>query len=88
MTVDEAKPLLRKTLCEALAGNRDARNGLRLNYYPPATPRVVEFTTEDVQKSISQWENSLVDAVMGVHVSYYVMEQLIATKWRKFAQKQ
>lgn len=57
---------------------------MRLDYYPLATPGVVEFSDEDVRPSIAQWEHSLVGAVMEVWVSYYVMEQFVAARWSEF----
>lgn len=81
--LDEIPPHRKKAWREALAGNRDAGNGLHLDYYPPATPGLVEFSEDDVRPLIEKWEHSLVGAVMGDWVSYYAMEQFVAARWRE-----
>lgn len=78
--IDESRPQPRRTWSEVLAGNRDAGKGLKLDYYPPETPGIVEFTEADVKESVEKWKNSLIGAVMGTKVSYYDMERFIAAR--------
>lgn len=81
--MDTAKPELRKSCKEALAGNRESANGLKLRYITPTEPGIVEYSEADVKPTVEKWQNSLLGAVIGANPTFYAMEQFILVRWKK-----
>lgn len=50
--VDETKSAVKKTWREALVGNRDASNGLKLRYVPLSLEGVVECIAAEVKPAV------------------------------------
>ncbi|KAK2970043.1 hypothetical protein RJ640_014983 [Escallonia rubra] len=79
--------MLRKSYAEVMASNEGLYERMKLNFVPPANIngiKGVEYSVEEVESEVLQWENAIVTYVLGSKPPFHVMKGFLERIWRKF----
>lgn len=67
-----------------VVGNRDAGNGMELDFIPPNPDGDVEFTSEDLDEEAELWKNALVDTIPGAKPLFKEMVGFVHRAWSRY----